>query len=86
MLYSFFCHQKAIKNRKALHEIIRVSSLSITFVEYSFKPVYLTIVVLASQNIGLDIFIRMLPPHPTPIPSIAPAVRTLLQVLSSPLR
>ena len=86
MLYYFFCHQKAIKNRQALHEIIRVSPLSITFVEFSIKPVYLTIVALASQNIDLDIFIRMLPPHPTPIPPIAPAVRTLLQVLSSPLR
>ena len=39
MLYSFFfCHQKTIKSR--LHEIIRTSSLSIIFAEFSFKPVY----------------------------------------------
>ena len=37
--------QKTIKNRQALHEIIRALSLSIIFVEFSFKPVYLTMVV-----------------------------------------
>ena len=40
---------------------------------------------LASQNIDLDIFTHMLPLLP-PILPIAPAVRTLLQVPSSPLR
>ena len=41
----FFCHQKTIKNRQALHEIIRALSLSINFAERSFKPVYPTMVV-----------------------------------------
>ena len=41
----FFGHQKTIKNRQALHEIIGASSLSITFVELSFKPLYHTMVV-----------------------------------------
>ena len=41
----FFCHQKNIKNRQALHEIIRALSLSINFAERSFKPVYPTMVV-----------------------------------------
>ena len=45
MLYSFFAIKKTIKNRQALHEIIRASSLSIIFVELSFKPVYPTMVV-----------------------------------------
>ena len=45
MLYSFFAIKKTIKNRQALHEIIRASSLSIIFVELSFKPVYPTVVV-----------------------------------------
>ena len=44
MLYYFF-YQKAIKNRQALHEIIRTSSLSIIFVELYLKPVYPTMVV-----------------------------------------
>ena len=34
-----------MKNRQALHEIIRASSLSIIFVELSFKPVYPTMAV-----------------------------------------
>ena len=34
-----------MENRQALHEIIRASSLSIIFVELSFKPVYPTMVV-----------------------------------------
>ena len=37
-----FCHQETIKSRQLLHEIIRASSLSIVFVELSFKPVYPT--------------------------------------------
>ena len=45
MLYSFFVIKKTIKNRQALHEIIRALSLSINFVERSFKPVYPTMVV-----------------------------------------
>ena len=40
-----FCRQTTIKNRQALHEIIRPSSLSIIFTELSFKPVYPTMVV-----------------------------------------
>ena len=38
------CHPKT-KSRQALYEIIRASSLSIIFVELSFKPVYPTMVV-----------------------------------------
>ena len=94
------CRQKTIKNRQALHEIIRALSLSIIFVEFSFKPVYLTLVVeilnlmenynawemyLQVKILALDIFTHMLPPIPS-IPPIDPAVKTLLQVLSSPLR
>ena len=45
MLPLLFCHQKTIKNRQALNEIIRASSLSIIFVELSFRPVYPTMVV-----------------------------------------
>ena len=41
----FLPSKKITKNRQALHQIIRASSLSIIFVEFSFKPVYLTIVV-----------------------------------------
>ena len=41
----FACHQKTIRNRQALHVIIRTSSLSIIFVGLSFKPVYPTMVV-----------------------------------------
>ena len=48
MLYSFSCNQKTIKNR--VHEIIRTSSLSIIFVEFSFKPVYPTTVVKFMEN------------------------------------
>ena len=43
--YILFCHQKTIKNRQALHEIIRASSLYIIFVELSFNPVHPTLVV-----------------------------------------
>ena len=75
----FFCHQKTIKNRQALHEIIRALSLSIIFVEFSFKPVYLTMVVkifkfmenynswkmyLQVKILTLDIFTYMLGPLP----------------------
>ena len=89
-----------MKNRQALHEIIRALSLSIIFVEFSFKPVHPTMVVksfkfmenynswkiyLQVKILTVDIFTHMLPPSP-PIPPIAPAVITLLQVLSSPLR
>ena len=37
----FFCHQKTkkTKNRQALHEIIRPSSVFRIFIELSFKPV-----------------------------------------------
>ena len=79
LLFSFFYHQKTIKNRQALHEIIWVSSLSITFVEFSFKPVYPTMVVknfkfmknynfwkmyLLVKILTLDIFTHMLPLPP----------------------
>ena len=89
-----------MKNRQALHEIIRALSLSIIFVEFSFKPVHPTMVVksfkfmenysswkmyLQVKILTVDIFTHMLP-TPPPIPPIAPAVITLLQVLSSPLR
>ena len=40
MLFSSFCHQKRIKKKQTLHETIRASSLSITFIGFSFKPVY----------------------------------------------
>ena len=95
----FFCHQKTIKNRQALHEIIGALSLSIFFVEFSVKLVYLTLVVeilkfmenynawetyLQVKILALDIVTHMLPPIPS-IPPIALAVKTL-QVLSSPLR
>ena len=77
MLYSHFCHQKSMESRPALHEIIRTSSLSIFFIELSFKPVYPTMVVknfnfMENYNswkmyfqvkiLILDIFIHMLPP------------------------
>ena len=81
----FFCHQKTIKNRQALHEIIRALSLSINFAERSFKPVYPTMVVksfkfMENYNswkiysqvkiLTLDIFTHMLlPPPPPPNPS-----------------
>ena len=38
--YIPFCHKRTIKNRQALNEIIRASSLSIFFAELSFKTVY----------------------------------------------
>ena len=71
--------------------------LSIIFVEFYFKPVYLTMFVKFMENYNswkmqlvvkiliLDIFTHKLPPFP-PVPPISPAVRTLLQVPSSPLR
>ena len=66
-----------MKNRQALHEIIRASSLSIIFVELSFKPAYPTMVVknfkfmenynswkiyLQVKILALVIFTHMLPP------------------------
>ena len=72
-----FCHQKTIKNRQALHEIIRASSLSVIFVELSFKRLYPTMVVknfkfmenfnswmmyFQVKILTLDIFTNMLPP------------------------
>ena len=72
-----------MKNRQALHEIIRASSLSIIFVELSFKPAYPTMVVknfkfmenynswkiyLQVKILALVIFTHMLPPPPTPHP------------------
>ena len=88
-----------MKNRQALHEIIRASSLSIIFVELSFKPVYPTMVVknfkfmenynswkiyLQVKILALVIFTHMLPPPPPSSP-ISP-LPTLFQVLLSPLR
>ena len=70
----FFGHQKAIKNRHALHENIRASSLSINSLELSFKSKYLTVVarkykfhdklqmiedVLSSQNIDSGYFLLL---------------------------
>ena len=67
----FFCEQKTIKNRQALHEIFRASSLSIIFIGLSSRPVYPNMVlqkieiyeklqfledVLASQNIDSIFF------------------------------
>ena len=81
------------KSRKALHEIIRASSLSIIFVQFSFKPVYPIIVVknfkfmenynswkmhLQVKILNLYIFTHMLSPPIT--------VTTFLQVLSLSLR
>ena len=60
MLYSFFCRQKTIKNRQALHEIIRASSLSI-LVYHSWK-MYFQVKILT-----LDIFTHM-PPPPSAFP------------------
>ena len=99
MLFSFCCHQKTIKSKQALHEIIRASSFSIIFVEFSFRPVYPTMVLknfkfMENYNywkmyfqvkiLTLDVFNHML--QLSPIFPIAPAVTVLLQVLSSPLR
>ena len=82
-----------------MHEIIWASSLSIMFVEFSFKPVYPTIVVkmfkfmknynswkmyLQVKILALDIFTHMLSSPPNPF--IATAATTLLQFLSSPIR
>ena len=100
MLFSSFYPQKTIKNRQTLHETIWVSSLSIIFVEFSFKPVCPTMVVksfkfmkkynfwkmyLQVKILALDIFTHILLPLPLPIPPIATAVTTLLLVLSSRL-
>ena len=89
-----------MKNKQALHEIIRASSLSIIFVELSFKPVYPTMVVknfkfmenynswkiyLQVKILTVVIFTHMLPPYPLPPFPLSP-LPTLLQVLSSPLR
>ena len=99
----FFCHQKTVKNRRTLREIIRTLSLSMIFVEFFFKPVYLKMVVknfkpmenynswkmyLEVKILTLDVFTHMLLslPASTPIPPIAPAVTTLLQVLPLSLR
>ena len=45
MLFSFFYHQKTIKKKEGLHEVIWALSLSIISVEFSFKPVYPTMFV-----------------------------------------
>ena len=45
MLYYFLIIKKQKKIRQALHEIIGASSLSITFVELSFRPLYHMMVV-----------------------------------------
>ena len=61
-----------LKNKQALHEIIRASSVSIIFVEFYISPhgcesfqIYGKLqflqVVLASQNIGSRYFNHMLP-------------------------
>ena len=78
----------------------RALSLYIIFVEFSFKPVYLTLVVkifkfkenfnalemqLQVKILALYVFTYMLRRIPS-IPPIDPAVKTLLQVLSPPLR
>ena len=78
MVFSFFAIKKQQKRRQALHELIRASSVSIIFVEFSFKPVYPTMVVknfrfmencnswkmyLQVKILTLDIFTHMLPPH-----------------------
>ena len=88
-----------MKNGQALHEIIRASSLSITFVELSFKLVYPTMgvknfkfmenynswkIYLQVKILTLVIFTHMLPPPPSSSP-ISP-LPALLQVISSPLR
>ena len=77
-----------MKNRQALHEIIRASSLSIIFVELSFKPAYPTMVVknfkfmenynswkiyLQVKILALVIFTHMLPP-PQPRTSPPPTL------------
>ena len=75
----FLYYQKTIKNRQDLHEIIRTLSLFIIFVEFSFKPVYLIMVVkifkfvencnswkmyLQVKILTVDIFTHMLPRLP----------------------
>ena len=45
-----------MKNRQALHEIIRALSLSIIFVEFSFKPVHPTMVVKSFKFMTGDIY------------------------------
>ena len=62
MLYSFFCHQKTIKKRQALHEIIGASSLSIFFY-HSWKMYF------QGKILTLDIFTHM-PPPPSALPPI----------------
>ena len=69
MLYSFFCRQKTIKNRQALHEIIRASSLSI-LVYHSWK-MYFQVKILT-----LDIFTHM-PPPPSALPHHPAAQATM---------
>ena len=98
--FKFYIFYLPIKNKQALHKIIRVLSPSIIFVEFSFKPVYLTLVVKISKFIenynawemslqvkimALDIFIHTLPPIPSITP-INPAVKYFPQVLSSLLK
>ena len=95
MLYSFFWHQKAIKNRQALHEVIRASSLSIIFVDFFFETcishhgcenfqIYGNLQfledVLGSQNINSRYFYSYAATSP-PIPPITPEER--LSELSS---
>ena len=92
MLYSFFCRQKTIKNR--LHEIIRTSSVSIIFAEFSFKPVYPYMVVknfkfmenynswkmyLQVKILTLDILTHMVPPRLLPPPPQPPFPLSPLQ-------
>ena len=43
--YILLLPSKTLKNRKALHEIIRASSFTRSFVQFSLKSVYLTMVV-----------------------------------------
>ena len=91
----FFCHQKTIKNRQGLHKIIRDSLLSIIFFQSCishhcenfqiYGKLHFLEDVLASQNIDSRYFYSYAATIPS-ISLIVPAVRTLLQVLSSPLR
>ena len=79
----FFCHQKTVKNRRTLREIIRTLSLSMIFVEFFFKPVYLKMVVknfklmenynswkmyLEVKILTLDVFTHMLLSLPASTP------------------
>ena len=47
----FFCDQKTTKNRQALHEILRASSLSTIFIELSSRPAYPNMVVKKMKNL-----------------------------------